>query len=81
MGSFSVKAGLSAKGLPIDEITTTDGIEVINLDFNSHFPEGLMVIQDDVNTVDKNSKLKRQNFKFVSFKDIINVLSLNTAAD
>ena len=81
VGSFSVKAGLGATRLPIDEITTTDGIEIINLDFNSHFPEGLMVIQDDVNTVDKKSKLKRQNFKFVSFKDIINILSLKTAAD
>ena len=81
VGSFSVKAGLGATGLPIDKITTTDGIEVINLDFNSHFPEGLMVIQDDVNTLDKKSKLKRQNFKFVSFKDIINALSLIKAAD
>jgi len=81
VGSFSVKAGLGATALPIDEITTTDGIEVINLDFNNHFPEGLMVIQDDVNTVDKESKLKRQNFKFVSFKDVINSLSLSTAAD
>ena len=81
VGSFSVKAGLGETGLPIDEITTTDGIEVINLDFNSHFPEGLMVIQDDVNTLDKKSKLKRQNFKFVSFKDIINTLSLIKAAD
>ncbi|MGB1868127.1 MAG: phytase, partial [Porticoccaceae bacterium] len=78
VGSFSVKAGLGATGLPIDEISTTDGIEVINLDFNSHFPEGLMVIQDDVNTVDKESKLKRQNFKLVSFRDIINALSLIT---
>ncbi|HAZ95428.1 MAG TPA: hypothetical protein DCW94_07040 [Porticoccaceae bacterium] len=56
-------------------------VKVINLDFNSHFPESLMVIQDDVNTVDKESKLKRQNFKFVSFKDIINALSLIKAAD
>ena len=40
-----------------------------------------MVIQDDVNTVDKESKLKRQNFKLVSFRDIINALSLITAAD
>ena len=40
-----------------------------------------MVIQDDENTVDKKSKLKRQNFKFVSFKDIKNILSLKTAAD
>lgn len=80
-GSFSVKAGLGATGLPIDEITTTDGIEIINLDFNSHFPEGLMVVQDDINRVDKESKLKRQNFKLVSFKDIIDALSLDIAAD
>ncbi len=81
VGSFSVKAGLGATGVPIDEITTTDGIEIINLDFNSHFPEGLMVVQDDINSVDKESKRKRQNFKFVSFQDIINALSLDTAAD
>ncbi len=81
VGSFSVKAGLGATGLPIDEITTTDGIEIINLDFNSHFPEGLMVVQDDINRVDKESKLKRQNFKLVSFKDIIDALSLDIAAD
>ena len=40
-----------------------------------------MVIQDDVNTLDKKSKLKWQNFKFVSFKDSINALSLIKAAD
>ena len=81
VGSFNVKAGSGEAELTIDGTTATDGIEVINLDFNSHFPEGLMVVQDDVDTVDKQSKLKRQNFKFISFKDILNALSLSTAAD
>lgn len=76
VGSFNVKASSS-----IDGATTTDGIEVVNLNFNSHFPKGLMVVQDDIDSVDKKSNLKRQNFKLVSFEDIINALSLSKTAD
>ncbi len=51
-------------GNGIDEVTHTDGLEVVNFDFGPAFPEGLLVAQDD-----KNDK-GRQNFKLVSWQAI-----------
>lgn len=75
-GSFVIAAGTAADGKPIDGVSTTDGIEVINLPLNEDFPEGLLIVQDDIDSIDSQSGLKRQNFKLVSFAEILKALDL-----
>ncbi len=59
VGAFSIAAGA------VDEVTGTDGIEVASLPLGPGFPDGLVVVQDDLNTVPGNTG--NQNFKFVSW--------------
>ncbi len=61
VGSFRVVA--SEK---IDGVTTTDGIDVSAHNFGPDYPEGLVVVQDDINTMPDAT----QNFKLVSWQVI-----------
>ncbi|MDA9040291.1 phytase [Gammaproteobacteria bacterium] len=58
----------------IDGVTDTDGISAINFNLNNDFKRGLFVAQDGTN--DGKLKVKRQNFKLVSFDEILKSLDL-----
>lgn len=53
----------------IDEVTGTDGIALTVGNFGDQYPSGLLVVQDDENPG------AAQNFKYVSWADILNKLS------
>ena len=55
-------------------MTDTDGVDVTHLDLGPKYPLGLMVVQDGNNSV--KNKVNKQNFKFVSFKQVLNSLNI-----
>ena len=55
-----------------DQVSDTDGIEIVNLYLNADFPDGMMVVQDGKNTGEKT--IPKENFKFISLTDIKNLL-------
>jgi 3-phytase len=75
-GSFNIVDGAVIDGQLVDGTTITDGIAVANYPFNSDFPKGLFVAQDNDNIIEPAGKPRRQNFKLVSFADIIDALEL-----
>lgn len=60
----------------IDEVTDTDGIEILNPGEVQMFPNGLLLVQDGEN--DSGTKKQNQNFKAVDWKNIESVLSLHS---
>ncbi len=62
LGSFRIADG------DIDGVEETDGIDVTNVPLGSQFPKGMLVVQDGYNYDGK--KLKSQNFKYISWKEI-----------
>jgi len=58
----------------IDNVTDTDGIETINYNLSEEYPEGIMIAQDGLNK--DGYRTKRQNFKIVSFKDVLDALDV-----
>ena len=64
VGTFMI---LGAQG--IDEVRDTDGIDVTSTQLPG-YPKGMMVAQDGFNTNQKG-KLFNQNFKYISFKDVL----------
>ena len=58
----------------IDNVTDTDGIETINFKLSDEYPEGIMIAQDGYNKAGLWSK--KQNFKFVSFQDILEAVDV-----
>ena len=58
----------------IDNVTDTDGIETINFNLSDEYPEGIMIAQDGFNK--DGYETKRQNFKIVSFKDVLDALDV-----
>jgi 3-phytase len=58
----------------IDNVTDTDGIETINYNLGEEYPEGIMIAQDGFNK--DGYRTKRQNFKIVSFKDVLDALDV-----
>ena len=69
LGSFKI-----SHSNKIDGVTDTDGVFAINFDLNEDFPKGLLVAQDGTN--DGKYEVERQNFKLVSFSEILNSLKL-----
>lgn len=63
-GRFVVEAGA------VDRVTGTDGIDALGGPVGDAFPEGLVVVQDDVNDAGA------QNFKFIDWRDIRAALGL-----
>ena len=55
-------------------MTDTDGIETINYKLSEEYPEGIMIAQDGLNK--DGYRTKRQNFKIVSFKDVLDALDV-----
>lgn len=66
--SFKIKAFLD-----IDEVSDTDGIDVTNVSLGDAYPKGLMVVQDGNNS--GNASLNKQNFKYISFEQVLNHLN------
>ncbi|HWW11250.1 MAG TPA: phytase, partial [Brevundimonas sp.] len=54
----------------IDGVTGTDGLDALGGRVGDRFPEGVVVVQDDVNDVGN------QNFKYIDWRDIRIALSL-----
>ena len=57
----------------IDGVSETDGLDVSSAPLGARFPDGLLVVQDGRNL----SPRERQNFKFVSWRDIAKALGLD----
>lgn len=57
----------------IDGASETDGLDVVSAPLGASFPEGLLVVQDGRNL----SPREKQNFKFVSWRDIAAALGLD----
>lgn len=70
-GTFRV--GDDAGG--IDGAEDTDGLDVVSAPLGPHFPMGLLVVQDGINVAVDGSSAN-QNFKFVSWQDVVEALSL-----
>jgi 3-phytase len=64
-GRFVVEAGV------VDRVTGTDGLAALGGPVGPAFPEGLVVVQDDVNDV------STQNFKYIDWRDIKAALGIN----
>jgi len=56
----------------IDGASETDGLDVVSAPLGAKFPEGLLVVQDGRNL----SPREKQNFKFVSWRDIARSLGI-----
>ncbi|MBU2380682.1 MAG: phytase [Alphaproteobacteria bacterium] len=67
-GRFVVQDGAAAGG--VDGVTGTDGLAALGGRVSDAFPEGLVVVQDDVNDVGT------QNFKYIDWRDIRTALGL-----
>ncbi len=57
----------------IDGVSETDGLDVVSAPLGAKFPQGLLVVQDGRNL----SPRERQNFKYVSWRDIAEALGLD----
>ncbi|HYD28157.1 phytase [Brevundimonas sp.] len=55
----------------VDRVTGTDGVDALGGSVGAAFPEGLVVVQDDVNDAGT------QNFKYIDWRDIRAALGLN----
>ena len=55
------------EGNGIDGVSQTDGIDVTNIFLNNDFPNGVFIVQDDI-----NSEGEHQNFKLVPWEFIAN---------
>jgi 3-phytase len=60
-------------GRGIDGVSETDGLDVTSAPLGARFPEGLLVVQDGRNL----SPRERQNFKYVSWREIAGALGLS----
>lgn len=69
IGLFHVVAD-AARG--IDGVSGTDGLDVTSRPLGSHFPGGLLVVQDGRNL----TPAERQNFKYVSWLAVVDALGL-----
>jgi 3-phytase len=56
----------------IDGVSETDGLDVVSADLGPKYPQGLLVVQDGRNLTPR----ERQNYKFVSWKDVAQSLGL-----
>lgn len=56
----------------LDGVSETDGLDVVSANLGPKFPEGLLVVQDGRNL----SPRERQNFKYVSWRDVAKALGL-----
>lgn len=69
VGKFHVVAN---ETLGIDGSSETDGLDVVSAPLGPDYPAGLLVVQDGRNLM----PAQRQNFKYVSMKDVLDALEL-----
>jgi len=74
IGSFQI-----IDGEKIDGVSETDGIEVLNLKLNETFKNGVFIAQDGFNY--ENNKLSTQNFKLISWEEIVKSIQPNLIID
>ena len=67
VGKFHVVAN---ETLGIDGSSETDGLDVVSAPLGADYPAGLLVVQDGRNLMPS----ARQNFKYVSWQDVMKVL-------
>ena len=67
IGKFAVVANES---LGIDGASETDGLDVVSFPLGPEFPEGMLIVQDGRNLM----PAARQNFKYVSWQDVMKAL-------
>ena len=70
-GTFRVGAGAGT----VDGTEDTDGVDVVATPMGPNYPMGLLVVQDGVN-VAADGSAANQNFKFVSWQDVVEALNL-----
>jgi len=68
-GSFVIKSNPASR---IDGTDETDGLDASSLLIVPGYPEGILVVQDGINTLPS----RLQNFKYVSWRDIRTALAL-----
>ncbi|GAA3930996.1 phytase [Litoribacillus peritrichatus] len=73
VGTFAI-IGNDQQGL--DGASDTDGIHAVAVNLGDDYPEGMFIAQDWYN-IDDQYRLENQNFKMVSWKDIIESLQIN----
>ncbi|MAK60787.1 MAG: 3-phytase [Ponticaulis sp.] len=61
----------------IDGVSHTDGLTVTSSPLGPDFPQGMLVVQDDSN----GNKGQTQNFKFISWADLLTALSAQKIAE
>ena len=71
VGKFHVVAN---GALGVDGSSETDGLDVVSAPLNADYPMGLLVVQDGRNLM----PAQRQNFKYVSWKDVMESLGALT---
>jgi len=67
VGKFSIVAN---ETLGIDGASETDGLDVASFPLGPEFPDGLLIVQDGRNLM----PAARQNFKYVSWQDVLKSL-------
>ena len=62
----------------LDAVEDTDGLHVVSAPLGPGYPMGLLVVQDGVNLAPDGAEAN-QNFKLVSWRDVLDVLDLTPA--
>ena len=70
-GTFRVGDGSGT----VDGTEDTDGLDIVSAPLGPRYPMGLLVVQDGVNVAADGSEAN-QNFKFVSWQDVVEALDL-----
>lgn len=73
IGSFRI--GDSGEG-GIDSVSGTDGIDITNASLSTEFPHGMLVVQDDENSMPQEN----QNFKLIDWRRVSDQLMLGKSA-
>jgi 3-phytase len=68
VGRIVVRDGIAAEG--VDGVTGTDGVAALGGPVGDRFPEGVIVVQDDIN------EGGTQNFKYIDWRDVRAALGL-----
>lgn len=72
VGGFAIKGD---DKVGIDGTSDTDGIDVTPVNLGEKYPQGMFIAQDFYN-IDSKYKQEHQNFKFVSWADVVKQLNL-----
>ena len=80
-GTFRVGAGAGAAGggEAVDGAEDTDGLQIVSAPLGPRYPLGLLVVQDGSNRAPDASEAN-QNFKLVSWGDVLDALDLPVPA-